>query len=113
MMKKYRPGVVVSLLAPARNRTELERVIFENSTSLGVRATVVERSKAGRSMETVATRFGDIALKLKIFDGRVLSVMPEYDDCVRLARESGAPFADVWDDAHRIGERFVGQQIKP
>ncbi|MCA9859421.1 MAG: nickel pincer cofactor biosynthesis protein LarC [Thermomicrobiales bacterium] len=110
-MKKGRPGTIVGLLAPAGARAELERVIFENSTSLGVRATRIERTKTGRAFESVATRFGDITLKLKIVDGRVLSAMPEYDDCARLARESDAPFAEIWDEAHRIGERFVGSQI--
>ena len=112
LMKKSRPGTVLSLIAPARLRGELERVILENSTSLGVRSSVIDRTKAGRSFETAATRFGDVTLKLKILDGRVLSVMPEYDDCVRLARESDALFAEVWDEAHRIGERFVGARVR-
>jgi hypothetical protein len=112
IMKKSRPGTVVSLIAPARLRVELERVILENSTSLGVRSLPIDRTKADRSFETVATRFGDVTLKLKVVEGRVLAAMPEYDDCVRLARESGAPFAAVWDEAHRIGERFAGSRIK-
>ena len=111
IMKKSRPGTVLSLLAPGSRRVELERVILENSTSLGVRTLPVDRTKADRAFETVATRFGDVALKLKIVDGRVLSAMPEYEDCARLARETSAPFSQVWDEAHRIGERFVGSRI--
>ncbi len=110
MMKKNRPGTVLSLIAPARLRRDLERVILENSTSLGIRSLAIDRSKAGRDFETVTTRFGDITLKLKIVDGRVRAAMPEYDDCVALARASGATFADIWHEAHRIGERFVGQR---
>jgi uncharacterized protein (TIGR00299 family) protein len=112
-MKKSRPATVVSLLAPANLRDELSLVILQNSTSLGVRAIPVERAKADRAFETAVTRFGDVALKLKIVDGRVLNAMPEYDDCVALARSSGAPFAEVWDEAHRIGERFIGARIDP
>lgn len=110
-MKKLRPAVVLSLLAPAQRRAALTEVILQNSTSLGVRAIAVDRSKADRSLETVATRFGDVTVKLKIVDGRVMSAMPEYDDCVALARSSGSPFADVWDEAHNIGGRFVGTGI--
>ena len=112
MMKKHRPGTVLSLLATARDRAALERIIFENSTSLGVRSTPVDRSKADRAFETVTTRFGEVALKLKIIEGRVLSAQPEYEDCAELARKTGAPFADVWDEAHRIGDRFVGRQLR-
>jgi uncharacterized protein (TIGR00299 family) protein len=112
MMKKSRPATVVSLLAPARLRAVLERVILTNSTSLGVRSTPIERAKADRAFQTVSTRCGDVSLKLKIVDDRVLSAMPEYDDCAWLARASGATFAEIWDEAHRIGERFVGSKIR-
>ncbi len=110
-MKKYRPATVLSLLAPFGLRDELSQLILQNSTSLGVRSIAIDRTKADRAFETVATRFGDVSLKLKIVDGRVLSAMPEYDDCAELARSSGAPFSEVWDDAHRIGERFVGSRV--
>lgn len=113
MMKKNRPGAVLSLLAPARLQHELEWVILDNSSSLGVRSLSIDRAKADRAFETVATRFGEVQLKLKIVDGRVIAAMPEYEDCARLARESDARFADVWDEAHRIGERFVGRRITP
>ena len=112
-MKKFRPATVVSLIAPEILRDQLSLVILQNSTSLGVRAISVDRTKADRAFETVATRFGDVALKLKIVDGRVLNVMPEYDDCAALARATGAPFSEVWNDAHRIGERFVGSRVSP
>ncbi len=110
-MKKLRPGTMVSLLAPARLRAELSDVILRNSTSLGVRAIPIDRVKADRSFRTVATRFGEVSLKLKVIDERVSNATPEYDDCARLAREHGVPFADVWDEAHRIGERFVGGRL--
>ncbi len=111
LMKKSRPGTILSLLAPARLQRELEWVILDNSTSLGVRSMSIDRAKADRAFETVATRFGEVQIKLKIVDGRVIAAMPEYEDCARLAREADARFAEVWDEAHRIGERFVGRRI--
>jgi uncharacterized protein (TIGR00299 family) protein len=110
-MKKSRPATVVSLLAPVSLREQLSQVILQNSTSLGVRAIPVDRTKADRAFETVITRFGDVTLKLKIVDGRVLNVMPEYDDCAALARATGAPFSEVWNEAYRIGERYIGSRI--
>jgi pyridinium-3,5-bisthiocarboxylic acid mononucleotide nickel chelatase len=110
-MKKSRPATVLSLLAPAQIEADLTRIVLENSTSLGVRSIRVERTKVDRAFESAITRFGDVSLKLKILDGRVLSVMPEYDDCARLARSSGAPLSEVWNEAHRIGERFIGVRM--
>jgi len=112
-MKKSRPATVVSLLAPASLRDTLSQVILQNSTSLGVRALPIDRTKADRAFESVATRFGDVTLKLKIVEGRVVNAMPEYEDCAALARSTGAPFSDVWDEAHRIGERFIGSRVNP
>lgn len=112
-MKKNRPATILSLLAPRNARDRLTRVILENSTSLGVRAIAVDRTKADRVFETVATRFGDVRLKLKIVESRVHSAMPEYVDCAALARAFDVPFADVWDEARRIGERFIGNKVKP
>lgn len=110
LMKKSRPAVVLSLLAPSNLRQPLEEIILRNSTSLGVRTIAVDRTKADRSFEQVSTRFGDVMLKLKLLDGRVIAAVPEYEDCLALARGSDAPFSEVWNEAHRMGERFVGRQ---
>lgn len=110
-MKKQRPGVVVSAIARTGARDALSSIIFEHSTSFGVRSIDIHRSKAQRSFQTVTTRFGDVTVKLKVLDGRVTSIAPEYDDCAALSRASGAPFALVWDEAHRIGERFIGTRV--
>jgi pyridinium-3,5-bisthiocarboxylic acid mononucleotide nickel chelatase len=112
IMKKGRPGIVVSAIATERNRIEIEHVILDNSTSLGVRKTPVQRTKAGRRFESVTTRFGDVRVKLKIVDGRVIDAIPEYDDCAAHARSTGQPLREIWNEAHRIAERFIGQRVE-
>jgi uncharacterized protein (DUF111 family) len=109
-MKKARPAVKVSVLCTDDRRASIEDVLFGNATTLGVRAHRVERRALGRLEAVVATRFGDVRLKLAVRDGRVWQARPEYDDCARLARETGRSLSDIWDDAYRLGERFVGQQ---
>src|SRR5215216_1969357 len=109
-MKKGRPATVVSALVPADRRDEVERVLFVESTTIGVRATPVSRTRAPRRFETVTTRWGDVRLKLRGWDGRVIGAMPEYDDCLRLSRASGAPVREIWAEANRLGEVFAGQR---
>jgi uncharacterized protein (TIGR00299 family) protein len=109
-MKKGRPGTVVSAIVPAERRAEVERVLFVDSTTIGVRATAVSRTRAPRRFETVTTRWGDVRLKLRGWDGRVIGAMPEYDDCLRLSRVSGAPIHEIWAEANRLGEVFAGQR---
>ena len=109
-MKKGRPATVVSAIAPAERREEIEHVLFVETTTLGVRATRVSRTRASRRFETVATRWGDVRLKLRGWKGRVTAAMPEYDDCLELSREREAPIAGIWEEAKRLGDVFVGQR---
>ena len=109
-MKKGRPANTVSALVAADREEAVIAAMIEHSTTLGVRATGIERVKAPRRIERVATRWGEVDVKLRGWQGRVLSAMPEFDDCLALATAADVPVQNVWDEAHRISERFVGQR---
>lgn len=111
IMKKGRPATRVSVLCADDRRRTLEDVLIENSTTLGVRAVPVERVKAARRSETAVTRWGGVRLKLRGWNGRIIDAMPEYEDCVVIARAHDIPLREVWDDAKRIGEAYVGRRI--
>ncbi len=109
-MKKGRPATKVSVLCSNDRRSDLETILFQNSSTLGVRAVEVERTKAARLTATATTRWGDVRLKLRIWNGRVVDAAPEYDDCVAIARRDEIPLRDVWNEAHRIGESYAGRK---
>jgi uncharacterized protein (TIGR00299 family) protein len=109
-MKKGRPATVVSAIVPVSRREAVERALIVESTTLGVRATPISRTRAERRFRTVATRWGDVRLKLRGWEGRVIGAAPEYDDCLRLSEESGASIREVWAEANRLGEVFIGQR---
>jgi uncharacterized protein (TIGR00299 family) protein len=108
VMKRGRPATKVSAIVATGERVQVEQALIENSTTFGVRALPIERTKVGRDWETVTTRWGEVRLKLKIWRGRVLAVAPEYADCLAVARESGAPLRLIYGEAQRIGDVFVG-----
>lgn len=110
MMKKGRPAVTVSALIPEGRRQAIEDVLIEQSTTLGIRATAVDRTKAARRFETATTRWGDVRLKLRGWRGRIIDAAPEYDDCLAIARTAEVPIREVWNEAHRMGEVFVGRK---
>jgi uncharacterized protein (TIGR00299 family) protein len=110
IMKKGRPATIVCAIVPASRRQQVEDALFLESTTLGVRATAIDRTRAERRFVAVTTRWGDVRLKLRGWDGRVIGVMPEYDDCLRLSRDSGAPLREVWAEANRLGDVFLGQR---
>lgn len=109
-MKKGRPATQVSILAPASRRLQLEAVLIENTSTLGIRVTPVERTKAGREIQTVTTRWGDVRIKVRVWNGRAIDIAPEYDDIVAIAREHDIPIRTVWNEAYRIGEPRIGQR---
>lgn len=110
MMKKNRHGTQLSVLAPISRQSGIESVIVENTTTLGIRAIPIERTKAAREMDAVTTRWGDIQIKSRIWNGRIIDISPEYDDCLAVAREHDVPVRRVWNEAYRIGESRIGQR---
>ena len=109
-MKKARPATKVSVIASADRRQRIEDVLIVNTSTQGVRVSSVERVKAARKIETVTTRWGDVRLKLRIWNGRVIDAAPEYDDCAAVARRLDLTVREVWNEAHRMGEAFVGMK---
>lgn len=110
-MKKSRPAFTVSALLPISKQDELTRVLIEQSSTLGVRAWPVERTKAIRRFESLTTRWGDVSVKLRGWHGRVIDAAPEYDDCARIARDHDIPVRTVRNEAHRLAEAFIGRRI--
>lgn len=98
-MKKNRPGVKFSLLTTPDLVPALSELLLRETSTLGVRYTVYQRCKAGRRTRRVETPWGEVRLKEKILDGKVVARSPEYEDCARLAREAGVPLAQVYQAA--------------
>ena len=111
IMKKGRPATQVSVLALAAHRMRLENILIEQSTTLGVRGSQVDRVKAARRVEAVVTRWGDIRIKLRVWQGRVIDAMPEYDDCRAIATANDLPIRLVWNEAHQLGQSHVGRRL--
>ena len=91
-MKKGRPGVVLSVLARAADEALLTDVILRETTTLGVRVHALHhRHEAGREMREVTTPFGTVHAKLKWIGDECCGVMPEYEDCLKLAASETCP----------------------
>jgi len=95
IMKKGRPGHLLTVLARPQDVPTLEDVLFAETGTLGIRQQEGLRSKLGRRHVTVNTRFGPIRVKLGLRGPRVVRVSPEYEDCAAAARATGASLRDV------------------
>lgn len=106
MMKKGRPGIVLTALCPADRINDLSRVLFEESPTIGVRWTPYQRALLDRETVTLATTYGEISFKVSRLDGRVVTVTPEFDEVRRIATAKGLPTREVLDMARMEGRRL-------
>jgi hypothetical protein len=94
-MKKHRPGVGLTVIAPPAAKEGLLARLFADSTTLGVRCTEVERVTARRWPETIETPYGPLQVKVMEYGGR-RRVLPEYEACRRMAEAQGVPLIEVY-----------------
>ena len=98
-MKKNRPAVLLSVLADPARRDALTRVLFDETSTLGVRVSPVERLRIERETREVETRFGRVRVKIGKDPGGSVNVAPEYEDCKRVAGAAGVPLKLVYQEA--------------
>jgi pyridinium-3,5-bisthiocarboxylic acid mononucleotide nickel chelatase len=96
-MKKNRPGTLVSILCRPAGQEALTQLLFDETTTLGVRSYEVARRALEREFVRVETEFGAISVKVARSrkGGRVSNVAPEFEDCRAAALGAGVPLCVV------------------
>ncbi len=94
-MKKNRPGVRLTVIAPPGAKEGILEKIFTESTTIGVRLMEMERVTARRWADTIETPYGPLTVKVIEYGGR-RRLLPEYEACRRLAEEKGLPLIEVY-----------------
>jgi len=98
-MKKNRPGMLLTVLCKPENASRLAHLLFAETTTLGVRQREERRQALARKWITVATRWGDVRMKVASMNGTVTNYAPEYEDCRRIAAEHHVPLKAVMEEA--------------
>jgi hypothetical protein len=109
-MKKGRPGVLVTVIADDSRREAVEELLFRETTTLGVRRTVWDRTVLERETATVATAYGPIRVKIGRRGGIVYNAWPEFDDCQHAAGEKGVAVKEVLAAALAAWRERAGKQ---
>jgi pyridinium-3,5-bisthiocarboxylic acid mononucleotide nickel chelatase len=99
LMRKGRPGQVLSVLVDPERLDLVCRLIFTETTTLGVRVRGVERRALKRDEVQVSVAGHPLGVKRGYLGDEVVTVQPEYDDALNIARLTGRPLADVLDQA--------------
>jgi len=105
-MKKSRPAVLLSVICAPSDMGKMTDVIFEETSSIGVRISSQQRACLPRDIETVETVFGPIRIKVARKDGKVVNAQPEYEDCKAAAAKHSVALKMVRDTA--VGEFLKG-----
>jgi len=98
-MKKSRAGALLTVLAKMEDANRLSKVIFAETSTLGVRRREEQRQTLSRRWETVATTWGPVRIKIANMNGSVSKYAPEYEDCRSLAEAQHVPLRTVMQEA--------------
>ncbi len=107
IMKRSRPGTVLTALCHPERVGDLSRVLFEESSTIGVRWTEMSRVRLEREMVTLTTAYGALPAKVSRLGGRIVTVTPEFAEVARIAREKSLPVREVLDQARADARRFM------
>ncbi len=95
IMKKGRPGILLSTLVNRGKLDGILKIVFSETTTLGVRIQGVERKKLPREEKEIETSLGRVKVKAVVFDG-VERLVPEFEECRRIAAEKKLPLQEVY-----------------
>ena len=97
-MKKSRPGILLAVVCYPDRISAIETAIFRETTTLGIRRSLQQRSVLAREIQSVTTPWGPARVKVaRDAHGNLTNLQPEYEDCAAIARENHVP----WREVHR------------
>ncbi|GBC97330.1 hypothetical protein HRbin16_03152 [bacterium HR16] len=100
-MKRGRPATQLSVLCEPGREVALLETLFRETTTFGARFSRWQRLCLERRWETVHTRYGEVRIKIGIWNGREMTASPEYADCAARAEEHSVPIKEVYTEAER------------
>jgi len=109
IMKKGRPGTILSVICKVDKLNELSSLIFSETGTIGLRTQFHLRKKLPRKIKVVETRFGKARVKI-ITDGEKIHISPEYEDCKILAEKNNLPLKQIYREVEKSFWSGVGDR---
>lgn len=94
-MKKNRPAWVLNVICKEEDMETLQNIIFEETTTIGIRYSRMERTILPRETRTLPTPWGEVLAKVCTLNGKE-QIYPEYESVAQLSREKEIPFAEIY-----------------
>ncbi len=106
-MKKNRPGTLLSVTSNLADHQPLLDILFTESTTIGVRMYQVTRRKLVRSSHVLETKFGPVRIKAAKMGEKTVNIAPEFEDCRTIARKTGIPLKEIYQEAMTLGYKTL------
>lgn len=94
-MKKNRPAWVLNVICKEEDMETLQNIIFEETTTIGIRYSIMERTILPRETRTLSTPWGEVQVKVCTLNGKE-QLYPEYESVAQLSREKEIPFTEIY-----------------
>jgi uncharacterized protein (TIGR00299 family) protein len=94
-MKKNRPALKITCVCAVDDVRRFAEIIFRETTTIGIRYTIADRITLKREFREVMTQYGPVAIKISLLDGSPVNYIPEFEDCRRLAEQTGKPLKEI------------------
>jgi len=98
VMKKSRQAVLLTVICHPEKQSVCETILFRETTTLGIRCSIQQRSILQREIQKVSTPYGEVRVKIAGTNGNITNVQPEYEDCAQLAKANNVS----WREVHRV-----------
>ncbi len=98
-MKRTRPATMLSVIADEEKMEKMLEIIFDETTTLGIRISKIKRRKLNRENRKVPTKYGKIEVKIGKHDGVVKNISPSYEECRKIATHLKIPLKKVYQEA--------------
>ncbi|WP_238948272.1 nickel pincer cofactor biosynthesis protein LarC [Clostridium sp. YIM B02569] len=100
-MKKGRPGIKLSVLISEKIEKDILDIVFEETTSIGVRKYKFEKIMLNREFSKVETQYGEVTIKKSYYKGNLVKYKPEYEECKKIAKENNITMEKVYREVYK------------
>lgn len=111
-MKKSRSGTLITVICDRDHQSICEQILFQETTTLGIRFRLQERKILERKIYEVMTEYGSARVKIARRQG-FETVQPEYEDCAKLARSHDIPLTQVQQAVFQAGTALLKLKTQP
>ena len=94
-MKKNRPGIQISVICDQENRPVMEQILFRETTTIGIRRQILQRTILRREFKKISTSLGNVTVKIS-YHTEGCTIDPEYDEVAAIAEAKNMPFQEVF-----------------